>query len=32
MKGDECWERCSAGVYTLIWWRLVGWWLGPEGA
>jgi hypothetical protein len=30
MKGDECWERCSAGVYTLIWGRLVGWWLGPE--
>jgi hypothetical protein len=32
MKGDGCWERCSAGVYTLIWGRLVGWWLGLEGA
>jgi hypothetical protein len=31
-KGDEWWERCSAGVYTLVWGRLVGWWLGPEGA
>jgi hypothetical protein len=33
-KGDEWWERCrcSAGVHTLVWVRMVGWWLGPEGA
>jgi hypothetical protein len=32
MKGDEWWKRCSAGVYTLVWGRLVGRWLGPEEA
>jgi hypothetical protein len=24
--------RAFWGVYTLVWGRLVGWWLGPEGA
>jgi hypothetical protein len=24
-KGDEWWERCNAGVYTLVWGGACGW-------